>query len=183
MRDKDGTWLDRFEFTPPGVANVINEARCAATTSNWVTGATGNFFWPASFARRGLKEPVSDNFLAIETSPSAADEIVTAIGFPKQIEDGARLYQVQGVLLEASELDEEPGGGEATGAVIHGEPRYGLGISGGGWLASPKADDPDARFRVLGLSVTSRFVAAYGPLFGQCALQLVEFARKGCGLK
>ncbi|WP_455989815.1 trypsin-like serine peptidase [Methylorubrum extorquens] len=183
VRDKNGTWLDQFEFsTPLAKGRTINEARCAATPSTWVTGNDGAFNWLADYALVVLNEKLSDQFLEIDPSPAKPDEIVAAIGFPKQISDGKHLQVVFGKLFNAAQLEEQASRGESTGLVVHGEPRYGLGISGGGWMALPRSADVASRHRILGMSASSQLVASYGPRLDQCAVRLLNFARKGCGL-
>jgi hypothetical protein len=76
VRNKNGVWLDQFEFTPSNTTkpeDVVRTALCFATKSNWVAPY---WFWPADYAFVLLKNRGSQGFLrlGLDASEAAAFE-------------------------------------------------------------------------------------------------------------
>jgi hypothetical protein len=181
VRNKNGVWIDRLEFTPANVTRtdgVIRDARCFATKSDWVNS---NWFWPSDYAFVLLRKSGLQGFLNLAID--ALEQNVTVIGFPLQIEDGSKLYKTVGSFAR----QDWPGmrNGEAFGVVTHGEPRFGLGLSGGAWIVNPSEDSSSTTNLVAGLSSLADVDEKGRPVnggaaLGTCALQLLEFIRKNC---
>lgn len=182
VRNKNGNWIDRLSFFPPNNrATPISDAKCIITPSNFKTDSQ-SFHWEADYAFIILTNYQAKDYFELEVSPSADDKFVKVIGFPKNIDGGNSMYEVDGMLLESKELGVVEINGEGAGTVIHGEPRFGLGISGGGWIALPKK--PGQRFRILGLNGTAPLgVVAMGTRFGTCAQKALNVARQNCAAK
>ncbi len=184
VRDKNGTWLDRFMFSMPGPETISQEtAVCILTTDSWVQGSESEFNWAADQAFVVFESSLVDDHLELAEFESATFPIATAIGFPQNIGGGETLSAVTGFAFDANELGSRNGGlDESTALLVHHEPRFGLGISGGAWLVGPR-DNGTGRFRIVGLSATSRITAALGPKISQCSHDLLALARRNCDIQ
>lgn len=175
VRHKDGTWLERFEFTPSNGGPAVTSALCFATPANWVSGAASNWFYPADYAFIRLSSPAATDHLALAQAPAASPR-ATTIGFPLQIEFGQRLYQAVGPFERGGWPTPVPAGQE-IGVIEHQEPRFGLGISGGGWFGETVAGQ---RHGVFGLNATGTDGGSAGPAFGACAARLLDLIITRC---
>jgi hypothetical protein len=181
VRNKNGVWLDQFNFTPAdsaGTGNSITDARCFATKSDWVSGAAGAWFWPVDYAFILLKTPASKRFMKLDPGTTVAT--ATAIGYPLQIDNGTKLYRVTGPLQRVAWPGSKPG--EDFGTISHNDPRFGLGVSGGAWIGNTVNADGSELARIVGMNSTTAGdpTGVAGPIFGACTVDLLEFIRKTC---
>lgn len=180
VRDKNGTWVDYFEFHPVATdAAQDAEAVCIATLDSWVTGNDGAFDWTSDLAFILFDRPVTLNFLDLSDSDVGTIDLAIAAGFPIAVDGGDELQMVIGRAFDASDYgSEDPIEGLDTGLIVHGEPRMGVGISGGAWLTLNP--DEAGNHQILGLSASNSVVAAYGPKVLACSHNLLNFAKRGC---
>jgi len=184
VRDKNGTWLDYFEFTPVDASlSGKAEAVCMATLGSWVTG-NNRFDWSADLAFIVFADIAATNFLDLaDSEPLPTDNQPFATGFPRSVDGGQVLHQVLGQAYPARSWGNIPTvTGQDTAVVIHGDTRLTLGMSGGAWIVPPLKSG--GRHRVTGLSTT---VPGHGSLWGpsiqSCAQELFSFAVNGCAMK
>lgn len=181
VRDKDGTWINEFDFQPSfSGTGAVNVAKCFISPTTWVTGASNDFRWQSDYSFVVLDRELSDVYLEIDSAPSAKDDIVEVIGFPLQIDGGAQMKFVLGKMYVATELGRISHAGESTGLVVHAEHRFGLGVSGGGWVSSPSMPTSSHRHRLLGLNATGTFGTSFGARADACMLQALKLARERC---
>jgi hypothetical protein len=184
IRNKNGVWLDQFNFTPAastGPGDSITDARCFATKSDWVSGAAGDWFWPSDYAFVLLKAPASKQFMTLDSATTAAT--ATAIGYPLQIENGSKLYRITGPLQHVTWPGTQPiQAGEDFGTISHNDPRFGLGVSGGAWISTPIDGAGNEVGRIVGMNSTTAGdpIGVAGPIFGSCTVDLLQFIRKAC---
>jgi hypothetical protein len=178
VRNKDGVWLSKFEFAPVGSSKTtISDARCIGTKSDWVTGKSGAWYYPADYAFIILKAPSSSAYLKLDFASQA--NFATTIGFPLNIDGGAQLYQASGAFARETWPDGVKTG-EDFGSITHGEPRFGLGISGGAWITDLKPGQLDTGNKVVGLNGSGSDGFTFGAVMDVCAVNLLQFVRSNC---